>query len=194
MNEQQPTSPDGEQAASPQSVLEKMLGAPVGTAGNLAAGHVASWAETTGTLSDGRTARLGASCLLRPAPGDKVLAWCGDAGDRWILAVLDRSGEDQPAVLATPGPLRISAPSVGLGAEAVHIQARDFITSTHNRHAVEHVRTETVHTRVAQVGTDIRRARHATDEVEGTVLHRAGMWISSTLREARLHARAFLFD
>ena len=34
----------------------------------------------------------------------------------------------------------------------------------------------------------------ATDEVEGTVLTRAGMWMSNTVKEARLHARAFLFD
>ena len=76
----------------------------------------------------------------------------------------------------------------------MHIQAQDFLTSTRNRHAVEHVRTETVDTRVAQIGTDIRRASHASDEVEGTILQRAGTWISNTVREARHHARAFLFD
>ena len=195
MNESQPNSDHGEQAISAGTVLERMLGAPLeARAGALVESEVRSWAETSGTLADGRTARLGASCLLRPAPGDRVLAWCGEAGERWVLAVLDRSAASQPAVLATPGPLSIDAPKVGLRADAVHIQARDFITGTHNRHAVEHVRTEVVHTRVAQVGTDIRRANHVADEVEGTVLQRAGMWISNTLREARLHARAFLFD
>ena len=71
----------------------------------------------------------------------------------------------------------------------MHIQAEDFLTSTRNRHAVEHVRTETVDTRVAQVGTDVRRAGHASDEVEGTMLQRAGTWVSNTVREARHRAR-----
>ena len=88
----------------------------------------------------------------------------------------------------------LASTRLALTAEAVHIHAHDFITSTRNRHAVEHTRTETVQTRVAQIGTDIRRATHASDEVQGTVLQRAGTWISSTVREARLHARAFLFD
>ena len=66
----------------------------------------------------------------------------------------------------------------------MHIQAEDFLTSTRNRHAVEHVRTETVDTRVAQIGTDVRRAGHASDEVEGTMLQRTGTWISNTV-EAR---------
>ena len=111
---------------------------------------------------------------------------------RWLLAVLEPPRS--PTVLAAPGGLAIEAPRVGVTAQAVHVLAEDFLTNTRNRHAVEHVRTETVQTRVAQIGTDVRRASQATDEVEGTVLARAGMWISTTVREARLHARAFLFD
>ena len=177
------------------SVLERMLAHPrPPRTGAIIETEVAVWAETNGTLVDGRTARLGASCLLRPMAGDRVVVWSGEEGERWIVAVLHRPGEAAPSVLATPGPLTIQAPRVGLAAEAVHIHAHDFVTSTRNRHAVEHTRTETVRTRVAQIGTDIRRATHVSDEVQGTVLQRAGTWISSTVREARLHARAFLFD
>ena len=185
-------APDGDGSAS---VLERMLAHPVPPRpGAMIETAVASWAETSGTLTDGRVARLGASCLLRPMAGDRVVVWSGADRERWVLGVLERPGEAPGAVLATPGPLTIRASRVVLAADAVHIHAQDFLTSTRNRHAVEHTRTETVHTRVAQIGTDIRRATHASDEVSGTVLQRAGTWISNTVREARLHARAFLFD
>lgn len=177
------------------SVLERMLAHPrPSRGGTMIETEVAVWTEMNGTLVDGRPARLGASCLLRPMTGDRVVVWSDEEGERWIVAVLHRPGEAAPAVLAAPGPLTIRAPRVGLAAEAVHVHARDFVTSTRNRHAVEHTRTETVRTRVAEIGTDIRRATHASDEVRGTLLQRAGTWISSTAREARLRARAFLFD
>ena len=177
------------------SVLERMLAHPrPPRGGTMIETEIAVWTETNGTLVDGRPARLGASCLLRPLAGDRVVAWSDEEGERWVVAVLHRPGEATPSVLATPGPLTIRAPRVGLAAEAVHVHAQDFVTSTRNRHAVEHTRTETVRTRVAQIGTDIRRATHASDEIRGTLLQRAGTWIASTVREARLHARAFLFD
>lgn len=177
------------------SVLGRMLAGSVETpqAGSLGEAIVSAWSEHTGTLADGRTARLGASCLLQPGHGDRVLVWTGDDGQRWVLNVLNR-GDATSALLSIPGTATVKADRIALSADAVHIQAEDFLTSTRNRHAVEDVRTETVNTRVAQIGTDIRRASHATDEVEGTILQRAGTWISNTLREARLHARAFLFD
>jgi hypothetical protein len=177
------------------SVLERMLSPPESAAqpGSMADAVVASWADTTGTLADGGTARLAASCLVRPVSGDRVLVYSGAGEVRWILAVLD-APQSRTTVLAAPAGLAIEAPRVRVAAKAVHIHAEDFLTSARNRHAVEDVRTETVHTRVAQIGTDVRRASQATDEVEGTVLARAGMWISNTVKEARLHARAFLFD
>ena len=177
------------------SVLNRMLsgrgGAPRG--GAMADALVTTWAGTSGTLGDGRVARLGASCLVRPTAGDHVLIWSSADNQRWVLAVLDRQAPAN-TVLGTDVPLVIEAPTVAVTAGAVHIQAQHFLTSTRNRHAVERVRTESVRTRVAQVGTDIRRASHATDEIEGTFLQRTGSWLSNTVREARLHARAFLFD
>lgn len=177
------------------SILERMLAEPrhARPIEGLAEAVVNTWAETTGTLTDGRRAQLGVSCLVEPASGDRVLVWTGNNGQRWVLHVLDRA-DDQPARITMRRPLSVTAPRISLNADAVHIQAEDFLTSTRNRHAVEHVRTETVDTRIAQIGTDIRRASHASDEVEGTVLQRAGTWVSNTLREARFHARAFLFD
>ena len=184
---------DGENGVP--SVLERMLTHPrPPRAGVMIETEVATWSETVGTLADGRPVRLGASCMLRPMAGDRVVVWSDEEGGRWIVSVLDRPGKAPPAVLAAPGPLTLQAPQVTLAAEAVHIHAQDFVTSTRNRHAVEHTRTETVQIRVAQVGTDVRRATHVSDEVQGTILQRAGTWISNTAREARLHARAFLFD
>ena len=192
-----PARTGGTRDASPaSSVLERMLAHPVPPrAGVMVETEVAAWAQTSGTLAGGRAARLGASCLLRPMAGDRVVVWSsGEDGERWVLSVLERPGKAPAAVLAAPGPLTIEAPRVRLTAGEVHIHAQDFLSSTRNRHAVEHTRTETVHMRVAQIGTDVRRATHASDEVRGTLLQRAGTWISTTAREARLHARAFLFD
>ena len=190
-----PGSSHEQAAPGAASVLERMLAHPESAAqpGSLADAVVASWSDTTGTLADGGTVRLAASCLVRPASGDRVLVWSGVDDRRWILAVLD-APESRTTVLAAAEGLAIEAPRVAVAAQAVHILADDFLSNARNRHAVEHVRTETVHTRVAQIGTDVRRASQATDEVEGTVFARAGMWISNTLKEARLHARAFLFD
>ena len=190
-----PTSAHDPAVPGAASVLERMLTHPESAAqpGSLTDAVLTSWADTTGTLADGGTVRLAASCLVRPASGDRVLVWSSAGGGRWILAVLD-APQSRTTVLAAAEGLAIEAPRVAVAAQAVHILADDFLTHARNRHAVEHVRTETVRTRVAQIGTDVRRASQATDEVEGTVLTRAGMWISNTLKEARLHARAFLFD
>ncbi len=181
------------------SVLERVLSKQTGGApgGALCEAIVAAWSETSGSLEDGRVAQSAASCLVRPAPGDRVLIWAGDEGEPsgkiWVLSVIERSG-DEALVLAASRPLAIKAPNVGVSAETMHIAARDFLTSTRNRHAVEDTRTETVRVRVAQVGADIRRADTVDEDVRGTFLQRAGTWISNTVREARLKARTFLFD
>lgn len=195
------SEPAADEATHAASVLERVLahgagesGAGATSPGSLHESHAVAWSGTGGMLADGRAARLGASCLLRPAPGDRVLVWPGPDGQSWVLGVLERAGEDAPAVLATPGPLAVEAPSIGITARAVHIAAEDFLTSTRNRHAVEDTRTESARVRVARIGTDLRRATTVQDVVEGTFLQRTGTWISNTVREARLRARAFLFD
>lgn len=188
--------------AAPASVLARMLARGGDTAGEFREATIASWSGQSGTLENGRMAGLAASCLLRPVPGDRALVWAprpeaGEAADAaagcWVLGVLERP-KGTAAVLSTPGPLAIEAPRVGIAAGTVQVAADDFVSSVRNRHAVEDTRTESARVRVADVGTDIRRATSAIDEVSGTVLHRAGTWISNTVREARLRARTFLFD
>lgn len=196
--------------AARTSVLARMLARGGDAAGEFRETTIASWSGQSGTLENGRMAALAASCLLRPAPGDRALVWvrsttpaapeagvADEAGDAaaacWVLGILQRPG-DAAAVLSTPGPLAIEAPRVGVAAGTVQIAADDFISSVRNRHAVEDTRTESARVRVADVGTDIRRATSAIDEVSGTALQRAGTWISNTVREARLRARTFLFD
>jgi len=208
----QPVSetPAATEDAAPTSVLARMLARGGDAAGEFRETTIASWSGQSGTLENGRMAALAASCLLRPAPGDRALVWvrsapaapeagvADEAGDAavaacWVLGILQRPG-DAAAVLSTPGPLAIEAPRVGVAAGTVQIAADDFISSVRNRHAVEDTRTESARVRVADVGTDIRRATSAIDEVSGTALQRAGTWISNTVREARLRARTFLFD
>jgi len=180
-------------------LVEHLLGSekPAAPAGDgLGSAKVASWAEHGGRLEHGGAARLGASCLLRPEAGDRVLTWSGEGeGECWVLTVLERANKNGPAVLAAGVPsLAIQASTIALTGRAVHISAEDFLTSTRNRHAVEQTRTEVCKVRVGQIGTDIRKAGTVDDEVSGTLLQRAGTWLSSTVRDARLRARTFLFD
>ena len=186
--------------ATTSSILEQVFarGGEAPADGSLAETVVATWAGMVGTLVDGRVARLAASCLLRPTAGDRVLVWLaaarqGGTSEGWVIAVIERTSNDT-AILASPSPLAIETPRLGVSAGAVHIAARDLLTSTRNRHAVDDTRTETARVRVADVGTDIRRATTADDQVAGTFLQRAGTWISNTAREARFKARTFLFD
>ena len=189
------------QTAMPASVLEQMLARGGAPSGEFHEAVVAQWSGRSGTLDTGRMASMAVSCLLRPAPGDKVLVWSrpaapprADEGPAcWVLGILDRPS-DAVAVLAATTPLSIEAPLVGVTAGSVNITAKDFISSVRNRHAVEDTRTESVRLRVADVGTDVRRATSAVDEVRGSLVQRAGTWISNTVREARFRARTFMFD
>ena len=123
-------SQENQSKTAATSVLERMLAEPadpkrfgsprLGPGWNAPAGReagftalmeavVATWAETNGTLADGRSARLGASCLVQPAPGNRVLVWSGDDGQRWILHVLDQA-ENQSSRIVVARPLTITAP------------------------------------------------------------------------------------
>lgn len=187
---------DAAPGRAPGSVLDRVLAGPGQPGVGLGEATVAAWGGFDGSLADGRKARVAASCLLRPAAGDRVLVWqaAGRDEEAWVLGILERHAAGGEAVLSTPDALAIEAPQVGISARTVSIAARDFVTSTRNRHAVEHTRTENVRLRVAQLGTDVRRAEAAQDEINGTFLQRAGTWVSTTVRDARLRARTFLFD
>ena len=176
------------------SVLERVMAREGRAPGSLHEAVVLSWSETAGTLAGGHAARLGASCLLRPAADDRVLVWTGGDGRCWILAVLERSDTAAACTIATSGPLALEAPRIGITGRAVHVCAEDLLTSTRNHHSVDGTRTVTARVRVAQVGTDIRRVTTSADTVEGTFMQRTGTWISHTIRDARLRARTFLFD
>ena len=155
--------------------------------------EILTWSGDTGTLTDNRPARSGFSCLVRPAPGDRVLIWSGGEAP-CVLSILRRTDPEAVAVLAMSRQTSIEAPHLALSAQTVCIAARDFLTSARNRHIVEDTRTETSRLRVTHVGTDIRRVTTSDDTVDGTLLQRAGTWISTTVRDARLTARTFLFS
>lgn len=163
------------------------------TPGQLTEAEVLSWSEDAGTLMDGRAARSGVSCLLRPLPGDRVLVWSSGAAC-WILAVLQRPDGDSPAVVAVPGAAALEASRLAISAQSVHIAAGDLLTTARNIQSVANTRTESSRLRVTQIGTDVRRAQNVDDSVGGTLLQRMGTWVSATVREARLTARTFLFN
>lgn len=184
---------DGTDTAA-KSLIERMLDRDGGR-GVLVEASVATWSEGTGRLTDGHAARAAASCIPRPMPGDRVLAWAADGGGpRRILAVLERAAKDADVVLAIDDPVTLQSSRIRLAAESIQVAADTLLVSTRNRHIVTDTDTETARIRVAQVGTDIRRATTADDNVSGTLMQRAGTWISSTVRDARLRARTFLFD
>ena len=193
MNANEPTPP----TTRTVDVLERILAPSARTAesGGLCDRRVASWSEGLGTLSDGRIARRSVSCLVQPSAGDRVLAWRAENGEWWILSVLSRgAAPDTPTVLSSDGPLTVHAPCVALRSPDLHLQAENLLIAARHHHAVSDVQTDSARLRVADVETDVRRARQATDEIAGTFLQRAGAWFSHTLREARIHARAVLFD
>ena len=183
---------------SGESVLARVLAhgeTSPATPGVLAEAEVAAWSEGgRGVLAGGRAAVSSASCLLRPAPGDRVLVWSRSDGSSFVLAVLERASEETTAVLASSAPLAIEAPRIGMSSRVVQIGCEDLLTHARRRHSVDDTCTETARVRVAQVGVDIRRATTVDDEVAGTLLQRTGTWISNTMHDARLKARTFLFD
>ncbi len=164
------------------------------TQGDLREADVASWNGESGTLADGSSVGLGASCLLRPQAGDRVLVWCPLGRPGRVLAVLERPDGQATAVLTTSGPLAIEAPQVAVASQTVQIRCDDLLTHSRNHHSVEDTRTDSARIRVAQIGVDIRRATTSSEEVSGTMIQKVGTWISSTARDARLKARTFLFD
>ena len=146
-------------------------------------------------LGAGATARIAPSCLVRPEPGDRVLVWCR-SGEHLALAVLARAGNrdpDAPEVVGSRSGLVLEAPRVSVRAESVHVRAGEVLTSARAVHEVSGISTRSAEVRVADIGTDVRRAKNARDEVEGTLVERFGAWVSDTAREARIAARAMLF-
>ena len=183
--------------ADASNVLERILSPAVSAAdtGGLHDLRVLSWSEELGTLSDGRIAHRSASCLIRPGVGDRVIAWRAEDGEWWVLGVLSRAASSEtPTVLASNGPLAVEATRIALRSPEIHLHADDLLVSARHHHAVSDVQTDSVRLRVSDVETDVRRARQASDEIAGTFLQRTGAWFSHTLREARIHAKAVLFD
>ena len=155
---------------------------------------VESWAGTRGVLRGGSPAVLAPSCLLVPGCGDTVVAWVRPGAAAFVTAILVRGDPDAPAAIALGAGATVDASRLNLRAEQVTVAAREILTNAVTHHAVAGTKTEHAETRVADVGRDVRRARHVSDEVSGTLLQRAGMWLSNVAREARLHAKATLFD
>lgn len=131
-----------------------------------------------------------------------TLVDCGLCASTWIEvdarrvrmrgAVLARSSGGALALEAETG-IRLDAPRIAVRSESVHLLAGELVTSAHAVHEVSRVSTRIAELRVAEIGTDIRRAKSARDEIEGTFVPRFGAWVSDTAREARIAARTMLF-
>ena len=155
---------------------------------------VESWAGSRGVLRGASPAVLAPSCLLVPRCGDTVVVWARRGAPAHVTAIIARADPEAPAELNLGPHAMIDASRLNLRAEHVAVAAREILTSAAAHHCVAGTKTEHVATRVADVGRDVRRAGHVSDEVKGTLLQRAGLWLSNVVREARLHAKATLFD
>ena len=192
-------TPSSNRPADPlaRSVLERLLAPEPDRArsdpGALAPATVRTWTGAAGVLEDGSPALLAASCLLVPAPADQVLVWREPSGPMRVLAVLSRPSS-APARLQLGDSATLAAGTLEIDARRIQQSAGEVLVSAREHHEVLEIKSSHVRTRVAEVETDVRRARHASDEVRGTLLQRAGAWVAHTLREARLSARATLFD
>ena len=142
-------------------------------------------------LESGARAAIAPSCLVRPEPGDRVLVWRTLEG-AIVVAVLARASGRVLAVGSESG-IRLEAPRIALRAGRVHVLAGELLASASSIHEVSRVSTRSAELRVAEIGTDIRRAKTARDEIEGTFVQRLGAWVSDTAREARIAARTMLF-
>lgn len=195
MDSSPPPAPTG--AAPALSVLDRLL-APDSTpappdSSPLVSATVRTWTAEGGVLEDGSPALLATSCLLVPASADRVLAWRDPTGPMRVLAVLSRPSS-VPVRLRLGESATLDAGTLGIEARRIQQSAGEVLVSAREHHEVLELQSSHVKTRVSEIGTDIRRAQHASDEVRGTLLQRAGAWIAHTLREARLSARATLFD
>ena len=155
--------------------------------------RVACWDGPRGVLSDGLPAALSPSCTLIPAAGDRVLAWCPEGSSAVVLCVIELVGGRVPEHLLA-GDVRVAGPSFSLVAERAHVQAREYLENVVERHSVARTSTEVASLRVSQLESDVRRASHVRDDVSGSFIQNAGVWLSSVARELRMHAKAMLFD
>ena len=179
------------------SVLDRLLSPEPGSVeaegGALVSATVRTWSGDEGVVDDGSRALRATSCLVVPAPADRVLVWRDVHGPMRVLAVLSRPSS-VPMRLGLGETATLNAGVLGIEARRIQQSAGEVLLCAREHHEVLEVQSSHVGTRVAEVGTDVRRAQHASDEVRGTLLQRAGAWMAHTLREARLSARATLFD
>lgn len=113
-------------------IAGRIAAAPVNTLGEVTAvdpgGELAIDTEFGGLL-----ARRAASCLLAPAPGDRVLVCGPDAGSAWVIAVLERRADrparlvlDGDAEMDVRGSLRLHADqSLELASDTLRLRARE---------------------------------------------------------------------
>ena len=168
-----PVSHDRRPEPSGRSVLARLLNeedpAPSGDAREpeLREAVVESWAGGRGALRGGTPAVLAPSCLLVPRCGDTVVAWTRQGAPACVTAILVRADPEAPAELNLGARATIDASRLDLRAEHVTVAAREILTNAAAHHAVTGTKTEHVATRVADVGRDVRRAGHVSDEVTG---------------------------
>lgn len=178
-----------------QSVLERMLRTDeTKVEGAMHQTRLASWEDGQGLTEQGATVRKAASCLLDPEAGDTIVVWRNASGEAWALNVLMRAHASAPAMLSAGESVAIAADQITIKGKSVHVHAEEVLENVTTKHAVFARHSETCQLRVADVGTDVRRAGHVNDIVRGSLMQKATNWIAHTVRDVRMHARAMMVD
>jgi hypothetical protein len=116
------------------------------------------------------------SCLVEPAPGDRVLVAVEASGRAYVLAVLERPGESAKTTLRVEGDLEIQAPlgSCSIAAqEGVRIASPGEVSLTSGELHVNALRGKVVMEKLAFVGQwvhgEIGKLKVLADSVDSVV-------------------------
>lgn len=160
---------------------------------------IVSWGGTSGCCDDGKSVRLGSSCLIQPVVGDRVLVTNQGNADEYgaIIAILERpldTSDTSTLKLAIGANLYLNAPEINIRTGKLLSHSNDLISHAINRHIVEGTRTLNAKIRVAEVERDQRVAKNVEDAIRGGLLQRFGSWLSDTATEVRMKASSFIYD
>jgi len=147
-------------------------------------------------------ARQAVSCLVAPAPGDRVLATFAE-GRYYVLAVLERQDAEAPLIVATNGDLVLSARRVSikagvfdLVAEAANLVGDAFnsLFRTSKRVAgtdetIAQSTTVSAHERVSVIaGSDVHKAGVFSQNIESALAQSAHTAVVTAKTDIRLNA------
>ena len=180
----------------------------------LVRGVIEHWEKEHGSvIVEGRTlqARMAVSCVIEPQPQDVVLL-CVLGQQAYILALLERYQNPQEAKIAVPGAKSIlfrSDERIDIDIKEGHISlghlelftgsmfqtGRRIITQGEEVISIANHKVENVHNRTVSIsGVDLRKANEVQDDIKGTWMIRAKVYVKKVAEDIRIIAKRVLFS